>query len=93
MPSQASAVSHGSTLAELAGVDSGLQDRLHPPLVLPAPLSELLGPLAGQRRELVQEDPDVIGVAVDDVEQLVAEHGQLLATASRPPRRRGRRRA
>ena len=46
--------------------------------------AELLGPLAGERGELVQEHPDVVGVAVDHVEQLVAEHRQLLATAVPP---------
>ena len=65
-------------VAELACVDAGLEDRLDPSLVLAAPLAELLGPFAGERGELVQEDPDVVGVAVDHVEQLVAEHGQLL---------------
>ena len=51
-------------VAELARVDAGLQDRLDPSLVLPPPLAELFGAFAGERRELVQEDPDVIGVAV-----------------------------
>ena len=64
--------------AELARVDAGPEDRLDPALVLASPALELLGPLAGERRELVQEDPDVVGVAMDDVQQLVAEHGQLL---------------
>ncbi len=91
MPSQARAVSHGSSVTELARLDAGLEDGLDPALVRAAPLAELLGPLAGERRELVQEHPDVIRVAVDHVEQLLAEHGQLLPTASRRPRRRGRR--
>ena len=68
----------GLQLTELARVDAGLEDRLDPPLVLAAPPAELGGALAGQRRELVQEDPDVIRVAVNHVEQLLAEHGQLL---------------
>ena len=72
------AVSRGSQVAELAGIDAGLQDRLDPSLVLASTLAELRGPFAGECRELVQEDPDVIGVAVDHVEQLLAEHGQLL---------------
>jgi hypothetical protein len=32
----------------------------------------VLGPFAGQRRELVEEDPHVVRVAVDLVEQVVA---------------------
>ena len=64
-------------VAELAGVDAGLQDRLDPALVLAPAHAELLGAFGGERGELVQEDPDVIGIAVDDVEQLVAEHRQL----------------
>ena len=48
--------------------------------------AELLGPFGGERRELVEEDPHVIGIAVDDVEQLVAQHGQL---RRRRPARRG----
>ena len=39
--------------------------------------AELLGAPFGQRRELVEEHPHVIRVAVDDVEQLVAEHREL----------------
>ena len=65
-------------VAELSRVDAGLQDRLDPPLVLAPPHAELLGAFARERGELVEEDPDVIGIAVDDVEQLVAEHRQLL---------------
>ena len=68
----------GVDVAELAGLDAGAQDGLDPALVLAAPQAELLGPGAGEGGELVQEDPHVIGVAVDDVEQLVAQHGQLL---------------
>ncbi len=64
-------------VAELPGVDAGLQDRLDPALVLPPAHAELLGAFGRERRELVEEDPDVIGIAVDDVEQLVAQHGQL----------------
>src|SRR5207237_3128911 len=64
-------------ITELAGVDASPQDRLDPSLVLLSPYAELLGSFARERRELVQEDPDVIGVAVDDVEQLVAENGQV----------------
>ena len=65
-------------LAELARIDAGLQDRLDPSLVLAAPHTELRGAFAGERRELVQEDPDVIRIAVDHVEQLFTQHGQLL---------------
>ena len=54
------------------------EHRFDPSLVLAAAAAERGGALAGERRELVQEDPDVVRVAVDDVEQLVAEHGQLL---------------
>ena len=64
-------------VTELARVDAGLQDRLDPALVLAPAHTELLGAFGGERGELVEEDPDVIGIAVDDVEQLVAEHGQL----------------
>ena len=78
MPSQASAVSLGSTSRNSPDVDAGLQDRLHGAFEFAPPLAKLLGPLARQRRELVQENPDVIGVSGDDVEQLVAEHRQLL---------------
>ena len=77
MPSQARVGQPRVEVAELARLDAGPQDRLDPPLVARAPLAELLGAFAGERRELVQEDPDVIRVAVDHVEQLVAEHGQL----------------
>ena len=63
-------------VAELAGVDAVLQDRLDASFVLAPPLTELLGANVGERGELVEEDPDVIGVAVDHVEQLVAEHRQ-----------------
>ena len=80
-------------IPELARVDAGVEDRLDPPLVLPPPAVELLGPFAGEGGELVQEDPDVIGVAVDHVEQLVAEHGQLRRRGCRRPRRPFRHRA
>ena len=63
-------------VAELAGVDAVLQDRLDAALVLAPPDAELFGAFVGERGELVQEDPHVIGVAVDDVEQFVAEHGE-----------------
>ena len=36
------------------------------------------GSIAGECRELVQEDPDMVGVSVDDVEELVTQHHQLL---------------
>ena len=68
----------GLQITELSGFDSGLQDVLDPALVGAAALAELSRTVAGQRRELVQEHPHVVRVAVDDVEQLVAEHGQLL---------------
>ena len=72
-------------VAELAGVDAGLQDRLDPALVFAPAHTEPLGALAGERRELVQEHPHVVGVAVDDVEELVAEHRELFRR--RPARR------
>ena len=77
MPSHASAVSRAVDVTELAGIDAGLQHRLDPVLVLAPAHAELLGAFGGERRELVEEDPHVIGIAVDDVEQLVAQHGQL----------------
>ena len=77
MPSHASAVSRGSTSRNSPAVDAGLQDRLDPSLVLPPAHAELLGAFGGERGELVEEHPHVIGIAVDDVEQLVAEHRQL----------------
>ena len=64
-------------VAELPGVDAGLQHRLDPALVLPPAVAELLGALVGERGELVEEHPHVVRIAVDDVEQLVAEHRQL----------------
>ena len=78
MPSHAERGEPRIDVAELPGVDAGLQDRLDPALVLAPAHPELLGPLVGERRELVEEHPHVVGVAVDDVEQLVAEHRQLL---------------
>ena len=65
-------------VTELTGIDSGLQDRLDGLLEHPATPSKLLSPLARQRRKLVQEDPDVVGVAGDHVQQLVSQHRQLL---------------
>ena len=76
----------GVDVTELAGLDSGAEHRLHPPLVRPASDAELRGPGTGQSGELVQEHPDVVRVAVNHIEQLVAEHGQLLR---RPSARRG----
>ena len=64
-------------LPELPRVNAGLQDRLDPSLVLTAPHPELGGPFARKRREFVQEDPDVIRIAVNHVEQLFTEQGQL----------------
>ncbi len=64
-------------VAEFARVDAGLEDRLDVALVVAAANPELLRGLVGERGELVEEDPHVIGVAVDDVEQLVAEHREL----------------
>ena len=64
-------------VAELAGIDPGLQDVFDPLLVLPPAAAELFGSLGSERGELVEEDPDVIGVPVDDVEQLVAQHREL----------------
>ena len=59
-------------VTELSGVDPSLDDGLHASLVLASPHAELVGPLARQRRELVQEDPDVVRVAMDDVEYSAA---------------------
>ena len=72
---------HGT---EFARVDAGLQDPLNPLFVGATAQAELLGPLAGERREFVQEDPDVVRVAMDDIEEFLAQHGQL-------PRRRASR--
>ena len=70
---------------ELARVDTGLEDTFDPLLILATALAELGGTLAGEGRELVEEDPHVIGVAVDHVEQLVTEHGQLLRRGTTGP--------
>ena len=64
-------------LTELPRVNAGLQDRLDPSLVLTAPHPELGGAFARKRREFVQEDPDVIRIAVNHVEQLFTQQGQL----------------
>ncbi len=77
IPSQASSGEPRFELAELARLDARLQDRLDAPLVLTAPPAELLRPLPGEGGELVQEDPDVVRVAMDHVEQLVAVEGDL----------------
>ena len=77
IPSHASAVEPRVEVTELAGIDSGLQDVFDPLLVLPAAAAELFGPFGSERGELVEEDPDVIGIAVDDVEQLVTKHREL----------------
>jgi hypothetical protein len=63
--------------AELSRVDAGAQDPLDPALVVAPAVAELLGAVGRQRGEFVQEDPDVIGIAVDHVEQLLTEHRQL----------------
>ncbi len=68
----------GVEVAELARRHAGAQHVLDPALVVLSPLAELLGPVAGEGGKLVQEDPDVVGIAMDDVDQLVTEHGQLL---------------
>src|SRR3546814_7356173 len=67
-------------VAELACVDAVAQHLLHPALVLAAPHPELLRPLAGEGRELVQEHPHVVGVAVDDLrsEEHTSELQQLM---------------
>jgi hypothetical protein len=65
-------------VAEGAGVDPVGQDGLDRSLELPPPLLEPRGPFPRQRRELVQDDPGVVGVAGDDVKQRVPEHRQLL---------------
>ena len=72
------AVSLGSSWRNSPESTPALEDPLDPSLVLPAPPAESLGTLAGEGREFVQEDPHVIGIAVDHVEQLVTQHGQLL---------------
>ena len=64
--------------AELAGVDARLQDGFDPALVLAPAVRNCSARVVGERRELVQEHPHVVGVAVDDVEQLGAEHLELL---------------
>ncbi len=74
----------GVEIPELPGFHTGSQHRFDPCLVLPAPLTELLGTLTGESRELVEEDPDVVGKAVDHVEQFVPVIGQL--HGRRPPR-------
>ena len=71
----------------MPGFGARLEHRLDPSLVLSPPLPELLGILTCQCRELVQEHPDVIGVADDDIEQFLTEHGQLVRR--RPAGQRG----
>src|SRR5437764_4161103 len=44
-------------VTEFAGVDAGLEDGLDAALVLAAPHAKPFGAFAGERRELVQEDP------------------------------------
>ena len=78
MPSHASAVSRGSTSRNSPESMPACSTASTRSLVLAPPDAELLGAFVGERGELVEEDPDVIGVAVDDVEELVAEHGELL---------------
>jgi len=65
-------------VAELARRHPGAQHVLDPALVVLAPLAELFRPVAGEGGKLVQEHPDVVGITMDDVDQLVTEHGQLL---------------
>src|SRR5947209_14197374 len=64
-------------VAELARLHAGLEDGLDLSFVLAPPTPELVGALAAESVELVEDDPDVIGLAVDHVEQLLAEHGEL----------------
>ena len=65
-------------VTELARLDAGPEHGFDPSLVAPTTPAELHGAIAGEHRVLVQEDPDVIGVPVDHVEQFVAVSGQLL---------------
>jgi hypothetical protein len=65
-------------LAELTGLRAAAQDVFDPSFVVTATAAEALGPCSCERRKLVQEDPHVVRVAVDDVEQFAAEQGELL---------------
>ncbi len=65
-------------LAEFSRFDACPEDGLDPPFEFATALPELLGALAGQRRELVQEDPHMVGIAGDDLEQLISQQRQLL---------------
>ncbi len=78
MPSQARAASQGSTSRNSPVSTPARRTDSTLALVLAPPQAELLGPGTGQSGELVQEDPHVIGVSVDHVEQLVTQHGELL---------------
>jgi hypothetical protein len=64
-------------VTELSRVDAGLQDRFDLPLVFTTTQVEPLSAFARESVELVQDHPRMIGVAVDHVQQFVAEHGQL----------------
>ncbi len=69
-------------IAEVAGVNTALEDRLDLLLVLPAPLAELSCVFTGEGRELVQENPDMVRVAMDHVQELDSQHRQLLRRRS-----------
>ena len=75
----------GVQRAEVTGLDALLKHGLNLSLVRPPPLPEHLGVLAGQRGEVMQEHPDVVGEAEDDVKELLTEHRQLLGGV--PPAR------
>jgi len=67
----------GLHITELARLHARLEDRLDPLLIGTAAFAKLLRSLAGERRNSCKEDPDVVRVAVDDVEQFLAQHGEL----------------
>ena len=77
MPSQARAVSRGSTSRNSPASMPACRTASTWRSYSRRRTRNVLGPLGGERRELVEEDPDVVGVAVDHVEQLVAQHRQL----------------
>ena len=77
MPSHARAVSHGSTSRNSPESMPACRTASTRRSYSRRRVAELLGAFAGERGELVEEDPDVVRIAVDDVEQLVAEHREL----------------
>jgi enoyl-CoA hydratase/carnithine racemase len=67
---------------EVPGLHALLEHGLNRSLVPAPPLPEHLGVLAGQRGEVMQEHPDVVGEAKDDVEEFLTHHRQLLGRRS-----------